>query len=107
MSTKEKIRDFVNSPLAWVLGGIASVVTFFASFGVDPVTTGTALAAVLVDQSMNIFTAASIAGFTLAPEVPWLPAKVIQLIAIVAGSIVVVKIILSVWDRIKARTVED
>ena len=101
MTEQSELRKLLTSPISFAIGGIASVITVALSLFGDPVTTSIAIIGVLSDQAFNLFTAFSVAGFTLAPEFEWLPAGTIQGLALFFGVVIVVKIADSVWDSIK------
>jgi len=50
-----------------------------------------------------LFTALSISGLTLAPQVPWLPAGPLTTAALIAGGAYVLKLFDRIVDRIDSR----
>lgn len=102
----EHFEGFLRHPLTWTIGAVTSVIAVaFATLG-DPVSAIAAILAVFSGQASNIFTAASIAGFTLAPVIGPEWAGTLQRIAVLFGIVVVVKILDSVWDSIKGRLLD-
>jgi len=64
------------------------------------------LSVVLANISM-IFTALSISGFTLAPEVAWLPEETLTTLAIAAGAVYVLILVDRVIDQIENKVDDD
>lgn len=106
MTDHDRIETALRNPIAWVSSGIISVITVMVSIGFDPFGIVATVLTVIFSQATNLFTAGSIMGFTVAPEISWLPAWPIQAAAIGLGLIVVGKIVSGVWDRFKARVME-
>lgn len=86
-------EEIISDPISWVSGGLASLSGAIYMTGVDPISAIAVLMDVGLSNATNVFTAASIAGFTLAPEVDWLPAGSIKVIALVFGAIVALKLL--------------
>lgn len=103
MSEKNGIEKALKNPVSWLVGSVASVFAVAGAAFSDPTGGVAALIMVFVEQASSIFTAASIAGFTLAPEVEAIPAGAIQAIALVSGGTVVLIIGSRVWDKLKRR----
>lgn len=101
------LERIVRHPVAWAVGGVVSVFTVIGSIIGDPTGTIVTVFSTMIDLAMPIFTATSIAGFTLAPEIPQIPARGVQIIAIIFGLIVVALIADRVWDSIKERVTDD
>lgn len=107
MTTRKEIEGALRNPIAWTVGGIVSVLTVLATIGFDPFGITAGLLSVVFTQATSLFTAGSILGFTIAPNVDWIPAMPFQLLAIAFGIVVVGKILDRVWDSFKARVLED
>lgn len=99
----DTFENFLRHPISWVTGGVVSAVGVLFSIGLDPISAVSAVMAVFSSQAMNLFTAFSIAGFTIGDFFDWLPADLLQTVAVFFGVIVVVKLLDSVWDSIKDR----
>lgn len=87
----------------WIAGGIASVTGVVAYIISNPMSFGGAFANVMIADPMSMFTAFSILGYTVAPEIPSLPAGAFKALAILFGVIAVVKILDSIWESLKRR----
>lgn len=61
---------------------------------------------VLWSQAGALFAALSVTGFTLAPEVPWLPTQTIQVAALVAGGLFVLTRLHKVWTALREQLLE-
>lgn len=96
-------EDIIRDPVSWVTGGLASIGGAAYAIGADPITAGAAFIDVAVAQASHVFTAASIAGFTIAPTIEWIPEGTITAIALVAGAIVVLKLVGRLWDAFTDR----
>lgn len=103
---RNRIEKALKNPVSWFVGSVASVVGVSAAVLSDPTGGVAALLTVFIEQASSIFTAASIAGFTLAPEIPQIPSGAIQAVALVSGGVVVLTIGSKVWDRLKRRFTE-
>lgn len=100
------MKEMFENPVSWAVGGVASVFGVLAVLVTDPSMSFLAIAQVLVDNASMLFTASSIAGFTIAPEVSQELAKWIQWIALGSGLVIVLKVSADIWDRIKERVTE-
>lgn len=87
----------------WVGGAIASAIGAGAFFLAHPIAFGGALTNVMFADAASLFTALSIMGFTVAPELPSIPAGAFQSLALVFGVIVVVKTAERIWDSLEKR----
>lgn len=103
MSEGDTIERILKNPFRWIVGGVTSAVVVLASIGVDPISSTAALLSVLYSNATGLFTAASIAGFTVAPEVPYLPEGMLQGAALLFGVVVILSILGQIWDSIKDR----
>lgn len=95
------MREMIENPVSWAAGAAASVVGVFVAILADPSMSFLAIGQVLVENASMLFTASSIAGFTIAPEVSQGLAKWIQWIALGSGLVIVLKVAADIWDRIK------
>lgn len=100
---KDTVRKAVKDPLSWVAGAVFSAFAVAASFGVEPISAAVIVLTVLYNNAMTLFTASSILGFTVAPEVPWIPARFFEAVAILLGLMVVGQIGAQVWDKVVDR----
>lgn len=98
-----EIEKALKNPVSWLVGSVASVLAVAGAVLSDPTGGVAAVIMVFVEQASGIFTAASIAGFTLAPQIEAIPTGAIQGVALVAGGVVVLTIASRVWDRLKSR----
>lgn len=101
------LESFIKSPRGWIFGAITSVIAVAGAVFLDPTGAVATILLTLISQASLIFTGLSITGFTLAPEIPQLPARPIQIAAIVFGIIFVAQIVDKVWDRLKDRVDDD
>jgi hypothetical protein len=62
---------------------------------------------VVLANISTIFTALSISGFTLAPEVAWLPQETLTTLALVAGGLYVLRLVDRVIDQLATQLEED
>lgn len=95
------LEELLRHPVAWVAGAAGSVAGVVASILGDPIGGVLAIVDVANAYAFNIFTASSIAGFTLGPALPQVPAGFFQAIALGAGALIVIKVSDSLWDAIK------
>jgi hypothetical protein len=93
----------IKHPISWLTGAVVSVVAVSSAILGDPTGAIFGILAVFVQNASTIFTAGSIAGFTLAPAIPAIPADLVQGVAIVAGIVVVLKIADNLWDEMEER----
>jgi hypothetical protein len=100
--SKKSVRKAVKQPIAWVAGGLLSVTTVAFSFGVEPITAVVVVLTVLYNNAMTLFTASSIMGFTVAPELG-IAETPFKIAAIVLGFMVVGQVASQVWGKIAAR----
>lgn len=97
------LTSFARDPIKWLVGAVVAFFSVVTAIALDPTGSVATIALSLIDQAGLIFTAASITGFTLAPEISWIPKREIQAIAIIFGIIVVAGVIDKVWDNLKER----
>lgn len=98
-----EIERALRHPFTWVSGAIVSVFGVLSAVAIDPVTAASAIVEVFVAMSSTIFTASSIAGFTLGPMVGPFIANAFKVVALISGSIVVISVLSNVWDRIEKK----
>lgn len=88
--------------IAKTTGGIGA---FFGLLAVDPFGVVSAIIGLVWAQSGTLFTVTSIAGFTLAPNIPQLPEGTLQAAAILFGGIFVLtlldKLAEALMDRVR------
>lgn len=97
------MKEMIKDPISWAIGGVAS---FFGVLGVmltDPTMSIMVIIEVLFQNASALFTASSIAGFTLAPEVSMELARVVQGIAFISGVVIVAKMVGRLWDNVKEK----
>ena len=68
---------------------------------VDPVVT------VLFANIGTVFTALSLSGLTIAPEVAWLPEDTLTTLTLIAAGLYVLKLLGSLTDKIRERMEDD
>lgn len=87
-------KDIIKNPVAWLTGGVGGVVL------VDP-TVLTALLAALWSSAGTLFTAASVAAFTVVPEVDALSQyeQTAVAVAVAAGGIYLAKLGYRIFDN--------
>jgi Flp pilus assembly pilin Flp len=68
--------------------------------GIGPIT---AVVSVLWANVSTLFTALSIAGLTLGPELAWIPEGPLTAAALIAGGAYVLKLLDRVFDQIQAK----
>lgn len=79
----DEFREVVTHPIATASALVALVASVLNVPFIDAVV-GVAWA-----NAGTLFTVLSVSGFTLAPEVPWLPAEPLTIAALVAGALFV------------------
>lgn len=87
----------------WVSGVLAALFGLIQALVTDPTGLGAALIATAWQQAGALFTVTSIAGFTLAPEVPQLPARQLQLAALAFGALFAITLLDRFWDNFEER----
>lgn len=97
------MTELLENPYSWIVGVLGSMSGVSYYFLSDPFALFSVVFEVILADAASLFTAMSILGFTVAPEVPSLPEGAFQAIALVLGVIVVVKILDGVFDRIVER----
>lgn len=102
-ASQNQVREALSNPLSWVVGTVGSILAVSASLGVDPITGGIIIGTVIWSNATTIFTATTILGFTIAPEIGFLPEQSFQVAAIVVGFMVVGQVLAKLWDRVKTR----
>lgn len=96
------MTEILKNPLAWGSGVFGSMLGSMYLFA-DPFTLFVVFFEVVFSNATSLFTAFSILGFTIAPEVPALPTGLFKAAALVLGVIVVVKILDRVFDNVIER----
>lgn len=92
------LKKLVRNPISYTVGGILSILGVLSAIAMDPSGGVYVLLSFVVENVMSIFTMSSIAGFTLAPEVSWLPEGPVVVIALLSGSIAVAVYASRLWD---------
>jgi hypothetical protein len=101
--SREDVREAVENPVSWLLAFFASAATVIGAIAIDPTGSVVAISALVLDMSTTLFTALSIAAFTIAPNVDipgWLADGLVAG-ALFMGLLAILKILSSVWDRLK------
>lgn len=103
-----EVEKILRHPVTWVVGAVTSVIGVMAAFALNPVHVAATVVEVAFANASTIFTASSIAGFTLAPAMfPPLAATAVKGVAFGSGILVVAKIGDRMWDRFKERLDDD
>lgn len=87
----------------WVSGALTGLFGVLSALLFDPTGFGAALLTTIWQQAGTLFTVTSIAGFTLASEVPQLPARQLQLAAIGFGVVFALTLLDRFWDNLEER----
>ena len=91
------VREVLTDPLTVALSSAAALMHMLGVGWIE------AVVAVVWTQLPTIFTVLSISGFTLAPELSWLPEEPLTAAALVVAGLYVVKLSDDVIDQIQER----
>jgi len=95
------LKELLTQPVTVATSAGLAIAHVLGIGWIDPVIT------VVLANIPTIFTALSISGFTLAPEVAWLPEETLTTLALVAGGIYVLTLVDRVIDQIQTRMDDD
>lgn len=95
------LKDLLTQPVTIATSAGLAIAHVLGIAWIDP------LVSVLLANIPTIFTVFSISGFTLAPEVAWLPEETLTTLALVAGGIYVLTLVDRVIDQIQERMDND
>lgn len=98
-----KVETILKHPVTWAIGGLVSIAAVISAMFTSPFAAVATVIQVLFANASSIFTASSIAGFTLGPQFSPTVAGVFKGVALVAGTVFVWKIADGVWDEAKRR----
>lgn len=91
------VTEILKNPFTIAIGAATALGHFL---GIGPIT---AVVSVLWMNISTLFTALSIAGLTLGPELAWIPEAELTALALIAGGLYVLKLLDRVFDQIQAK----
>lgn len=96
------LTDILTQPVAVATAVGATLLQLLGVLPwVDPVVT------VLFANIGTVFTALSLSGLTIAPEVAWLPEDTLTALTLIAAGLYVLKLLGSLTDKIRERMEDD
>ena len=96
------LTDILTQPVAVATAVGATLLQLLGVLPwVDPVAT------VLFANIGTVFTALSLSGLTIAPEVAWLPEDTLTTLTLIAAGLYVLKLLGSLTDKIRERMEDD
>jgi len=96
------LTDILTQPVAVATAVGATLLQLLGVLPwVDPVVT------VLFANIGTVFTALSLSGLTIAPEVAWLPEDTLTTLTLIAAALYVLKLLGSLTDKIRERMEDD
>jgi hypothetical protein len=95
------LKELLTRPVTIATSGALGLAHLLGIAWIDP------LIQVVIANIATIFTIFSISGFSLAPEVAWLPEETLTKLALVAGGIYVLTLVDRVIDQIQNRMEDD
>jgi len=96
------LTDILTQPVAVATAVGATLLQLLGVLPwVDPVVT------VLFANIGTVFTALSLSGLTIAPEVAWLPEDTLTTLTLIAAGLYVLKLLGSLTDKIRERMEDD
>lgn len=98
-----ELENALRHPISWLVGAVVSVYAVATAILADPTGGVATVLMVFIDQASTIFTATSIAGFTLAPAVDWVPAWPLRAVALASGTVLVLLLADRLWDSLEDR----
>jgi hypothetical protein len=101
MEIQNRFRDVLTHPITTASAIFAVVANVLSLPFID------AVWSVAWSNAGTLFTVLSVSGFTLAPEVPWLPAEPLSIAALVAGTLFVATQVRKLWMRLNDRLEES
>jgi hypothetical protein len=97
-----ELTDILTQPVAVATAVGATLLQLLGVLPwVDPVVT------VLFANIGTVFTALSLSGLTIAPEVAWLPEDTLTTLTLIAAGLYVLKLLGSLTDKIRERMEDD
>ena len=96
------LTDILTQPVAVATAVGATLLQLLGVLPwVDPVVT------VIFANIGTVFTALSLSGLTIAPEVAWLPEDTLTTLTLIAAGLYVLKLLGSLTDKIRERMEDD
>ncbi|TKX82047.1 hypothetical protein [Halorubrum sp. SD626R] len=92
-----ELRELLTEPKAVATATGGALLQLLGVTWLDPV------ASVVVANIGTVFTALSISGFTIAPEVAWIPEGALTKLTLLAAAVYVVKLLDSLSDQLKQK----
>ncbi|WP_049982039.1 hypothetical protein [Halorubrum sp. BV1] len=96
-----ELRDLLTQPTAVATATGGALLQLLGVTWLDPV------ASVVVANIGTVFTALSISGFTIAPEVAWLPEEMLTKLTLLAAAVYVVTLLDRLSDQLKQKLNND
>lgn len=95
------MKDILTQPIAVATATGGALLQLLGVTWIDP------FASVLLANIGTLFTALSISGFTIAPEVAWIPEDTLTTLTLIAAAVYVLKLLDSFADQLKERLNDD
>ncbi|AGF91284.1 hypothetical protein DJ71_09250 [Halorubrum sp. E3] len=95
------LTDILTQPVAVATAAGGALLQLLGVTWLDP------FVSVVLANIGTLFTALSISGFTIAPEVAWLPEDTLTTLTLVAAGVYVLKLLDSFADQLKQRLDND
>jgi hypothetical protein len=96
-----EIKELLTEPKAVATATGGALLQLLGVTWVDPV------ASVVIANIGTVFTALSISGFTIAPEVAWIPEGALTKLTLLAAAVYVLKLLDSLSDQLKQKINND
>lgn len=96
-----ELKQILTEPKAVATATGGALLQLLGVTWLDPV------ASVVVANIGTVFTALSISGFTIAPEVAWIPEGALTKLTLLAAAVYVVKLLDSLSDQLKQKLNND
>lgn len=94
------MRDLLSNPLTWLSALAGGALQYMELLHLDILLD---LGVVVWGQAGALFSAFSIAGFTLAPNLEWVPTGAVETAALLLGAVFVLKKLSGVMDGARDR----
>jgi hypothetical protein len=95
------IKELLTQPVAVATATGGALLQLLGVTWIDP------LASVLFANIGTLFTALSISGFTIAPELAWLPEDTLTTLTLVAAGLYVLKLLDRLADQLRQKLNND
>jgi|GEM_PF-6198205 len=96
-----ELRELLTQPVAVATAAGGALLQLLGVTWLDPAVS------VLFANIGTLFTALSISGFTIAPELAWLPEDTLTTLTLIVAGLYVLKLLDSLADQLKQRLNDD